>query len=221
MNWVIIGSSNGLSPVRRQAITRTNAGSLSIWLLGAYCSKLWFGFLSFSFKKVHLKMSSAKWRLFRFGLNGFILCPEQFNFRMFSNQSYPYGVMAEKRIPHCWRFVRGNHRRWADSPHKCPEFWCFLYCWLEEAVKQTMSKDIDVNSKVIAIRGPLCLNGLTSIPAWISHYTHYNAWDKITYPFPSFNCAAIEVWERISNFVSHFSMELMTYPYWIKLNPCQ
>ena len=32
MNWVSIGSSNGLSPFRRQAITRTNADFLSIGL---------------------------------------------------------------------------------------------------------------------------------------------------------------------------------------------
>ena len=28
-------------------------------------------------------------------------------------------------------------------------------------------------------------------------------WDKITYPFPNFNGAAVEVWEWISNFISH------------------
>ena len=29
-------------------------------------------------------------------------------------------------------------------------------------------------------------------------------WDKITYQFPNFNCATIEVWEWISNFIPHF-----------------
>ena len=33
------------------------------------------------------------------------------------------------------------------------------------------------------------------IPAWISHYIHYKVWDEITYPFPNFSGAAIEVWE--------------------------
>ena len=33
VNWVSIGSGNGLSPVRRQAITGTNADILSIGLL--------------------------------------------------------------------------------------------------------------------------------------------------------------------------------------------
>ena len=35
VNWVNISSGNGLSPVRRQAITWTDAGSLSIGRLGA------------------------------------------------------------------------------------------------------------------------------------------------------------------------------------------
>ena len=59
MNWVIISSGNSLSPVRCQAITRTNADLLSIGLLGTIYNEIWIGILSFSFKKMHLKMSSA------------------------------------------------------------------------------------------------------------------------------------------------------------------
>ena len=29
-------------------------------------------------------------------------------------------------------------------------------------------------------------------------------WDEITYPFPYFNSVTVEVWEWISNFISHF-----------------
>ena len=58
--WVIIASGNGLSPVRRQAITWTNAGLLSIGLLGSNFNEIWIRILPFSFKKIHLKMSSAK-----------------------------------------------------------------------------------------------------------------------------------------------------------------
>ena len=54
---VIIG--NGLSPIRRQVITWTNAGLLWIGLLGSF-SEIWIGILSFPFQKMHLKMSSAK-----------------------------------------------------------------------------------------------------------------------------------------------------------------
>ena len=58
--WVSIGSGNGLSPVRRRAITWNNAGLLSIELLGTNFSEFRIRILSFSFKKMHLKLSSAK-----------------------------------------------------------------------------------------------------------------------------------------------------------------
>ena len=64
-----IGSDNGLSPERRQAIIWTNAGILLIGILGTYFSEIICEIHTFSFKKMHLKMSSAKWRLFRLGLN--------------------------------------------------------------------------------------------------------------------------------------------------------
>ena len=60
VNWVIIGTCNGLSPVRRQAITWTNAGLISIGPLGTNFSKILIGILLFSFKKIHLKMPSVK-----------------------------------------------------------------------------------------------------------------------------------------------------------------
>ena len=69
LNWVIIGSDNGLSPVRRQAIIWTNAGILLIGPLGTNFSEILIGIQTFSFKKLHLKTSSAKWRLFCLGLN--------------------------------------------------------------------------------------------------------------------------------------------------------
>ena len=66
---IIIGSNNGLSPGRRQAIIWTNARILLIEPLGTYFSKILIEIHTFSFKKMHSKMSSAKWRLFRLGLN--------------------------------------------------------------------------------------------------------------------------------------------------------
>ena len=52
----IIGSDNGLSPGRRQAITWTNAGLLLIGPLGTNFSEILFGIQTFSFKKMHFKM---------------------------------------------------------------------------------------------------------------------------------------------------------------------
>ena len=49
---------------------------------------------------------------------------------------------------------------------------------------------------------------------WISNCIHYKAWDEITYPFPNFNSATVEVWEWISNFIPHFTGHVITYPCW-------
>ena len=65
----IIGSDNGLSPGRRQAIIRTNAGILLIGPLGTNFSEILIGIQIFSIKEMQLKMSSAKWRPFWLGLN--------------------------------------------------------------------------------------------------------------------------------------------------------
>ena len=65
----IIGSDNGLSPGRRQAIIWTNAGILLIGPLGTNFSEILIKICTFSFKKMHLKMSSGKRRPFCLGLN--------------------------------------------------------------------------------------------------------------------------------------------------------
>ena len=67
----IIGSDNGLSPGRHQAFIWTNAGILLILTWGQIsvksCAK--FIYIIYVYKKMHLKMSSAKWRQFCLGLN--------------------------------------------------------------------------------------------------------------------------------------------------------
>ena len=66
---ITIGSDNGLSPSRRQAIIWTNARILFIGPLGINFSEILIEIHTFSLKKMHLKMSSAKGRLFRLGLD--------------------------------------------------------------------------------------------------------------------------------------------------------
>ena len=63
-NLTITGSDNGLSPDRRQAIIWTNAGIL---LIGPLWTNVEIPI--FSFKKMRLKESSAKWRPCCLGLN--------------------------------------------------------------------------------------------------------------------------------------------------------
>ena len=64
-----IGSDNGLSPGRSQAIIWTNAGILLFGPLGTNFSENLIGIQTSSFRKMPLKMSSAKWCPFSLGLN--------------------------------------------------------------------------------------------------------------------------------------------------------
>ena len=64
-----IGSDNGLSPVRRQAIIWTNAGILLTGPLGTNFGEILIEIQTFSCRKIRLKMSSAKCRPFCPGLN--------------------------------------------------------------------------------------------------------------------------------------------------------
>ena len=71
--WVgkltIFGSDNGLSPGRHQAIIWANVGKLLIGPLRTNLSEILIGIQAFSFRKMHFKMSSAKWRPFCRGIN--------------------------------------------------------------------------------------------------------------------------------------------------------
>ena len=69
VNRDIIGSDSGLSPDRGQAIIWTNAGILLIGPLWTKFSEILIETHTFSLEKMHLKMSSRKWRPFCLGLN--------------------------------------------------------------------------------------------------------------------------------------------------------
>ena len=64
-----VGSDNSLSPGRCQAIIWANAGILLIGPLRTNFSENLIKIHLFSFKKMHLKMSSGKWHPFCLGLN--------------------------------------------------------------------------------------------------------------------------------------------------------
>ena len=92
-NLTIIGPDNGLSPGRRQAIIWTNAGILLIGPWGTNFSEILIGIHTFSFKKIHLKMSSAKWRPFCLGLN----CSIYYDMAVQHNGGVIYFLVFEER----------------------------------------------------------------------------------------------------------------------------
>ena len=93
-NLAITGSDNGLSPGRRQTIIWTSAGILLIGPLGTNFSEILIEIQTFSFEKMHLKMSSAKWRPFCPGPQ----CVKQLIWAKSTKQTSPL---------HYWSFVRG------------------------------------------------------------------------------------------------------------------
>ena len=72
----IIGSDNGLWLGRYHALIWSSDGVLLISPLGTIFSEILIGNQTISFKKMHLKMSSAKWRPFCLALNVlYAICP--------------------------------------------------------------------------------------------------------------------------------------------------
>ena len=50
------------------------------------------------------------------------------------------------------------------------------------------------------------------IPTWISNHMLSKIWSEINYPVPNFHGFNVEVWEWISNFIAHFTMDVSTCP---------
>ena len=108
----IIGSDNGLAPSRRQAIISTNSGILLIRPSGTNFSEILIEIMTFSFKKMNLKLSSAKCRPFCRGLN--VLT------RYKLQTSMPFTI-----IDHVLDYAQYpvNHRRW----HMIDRRSCFIH----------------------------------------------------------------------------------------------
>ena len=70
-----------------------------------------------------------------------------------------------------------------------------------------------INMIFVNTRCPFYLHGLTLTPAWISYHIHHKMWNEITYPFPNFNGATIELWEWVNNFIPHFTGHINTCPF--------
>ena len=95
-----IGSDNGLWPGQCQAINRTNAGFLLIGPLGTNFSEILIEILIFSFKKMHLKVSSANRRPFCLGLNVLTHHVGVFYYQIITSVSYSKSVCLLSNSSH-------------------------------------------------------------------------------------------------------------------------
>ena len=96
----IIGSDNGSAPGRRQAIIWTNAGILLVGLLRTNFSEIVIKIHTFSFKKMHLKISSGK------------CCPSCLGLNVLNSHLQCYVGTAQDASPHYVGFLRPHPLVW-------------------------------------------------------------------------------------------------------------
>ena len=113
---IIIDSDNGLSPGRRQAIIWTNARILLISTIGTNFSEILSEINIFSFKKMHLKMSSAKERPFCLSLN--VLNHRYTAVTLLVHPTSSAGSTVPVRASSCWRWVGSVHDPGEPQRHK-------------------------------------------------------------------------------------------------------
>ena len=63
-------------------------------------------------------------------------------------------------------------------------------------------------------RNPYLLTWIKLYPSMDTWFIHYKVWDKITHPFPNVHGSTVQVCEWINNFIPHFIMHAITYPWW-------
>ena len=87
------------------------------------------------------------------------------------------------------------------------EVWCFFICtWTNGWLNNRDAGDLR--------RHPAHYDVIVMALGKWSHL--YKLWDELTYLFPNFNGAAVEVWEWISNFIPHFSVYVIVFTLWAR-----
>ena len=164
-NLTIIVSDNGLSPGRRQAIIWNNAGILSIGLVGTNFSEILIEILTFSFKKMRLKVSSAKWRPFCLGLNVLRIARSLCNQNGVSAALLPYYCQNFKWRDCTRSYDKSSYWHWnAPQPLTSPRF---QISWLPEyatVIQMVMEAISSVNQHLLYTITVYALYG--SAKAW-------------------------------------------------------
>ena len=117
-----------------------------------------------------------------------------------------------------WQYKPRKDKNYIQLPISCLQSFVLNINMIHTKSKLQVQQRRNIKSvisfeEVIAIWCPLYQHGLTLIQVWINYFIHYNALNENTYPFFfNFNGAAIGVWERISDFILHFTRSKITYP---------
>ena len=92
------------------AIIWTNAGILLIWPIGTYFSEISFDIQTFSFKKIHFKMSSEKWWPFCLGPN--VLNIQDRDNTNTSTRTLETKSLYDANFCHHWQHCRLSQHKW-------------------------------------------------------------------------------------------------------------
>ena len=206
----IIGSDKGLSPDRRQAIIRTNAGILSIGPLGTKPSEILMAIHIFSFKKMHLKMSSGKWRPSCLGLNLLIPIISRPYCKFTTQVLAPNSGTSLDASCRCWFNLidlntlrpRQNGRHFPDDIFK----WIFL--------NENVWISIEMSWKFVP-SGPISnIPALVQIMAWRQPGNKPLS-EQMMVSLPTHICVARPQWVKVSVWVSYwipmFDLVVITY----------
>ena len=145
VNWIGIGSDNGLSPIRRQAIIWTNAGMLLMGPLDTHFSEILIQMNRSSFKERHRKMLSWKWRPLCLGLNVLSTLPLDI-----LHPQHILNILVAKITTPTVNFQPKNINQWqsftacffsSHPPSKYPASSVRVGCW------SIMARDAVENSK--------------------------------------------------------------------------
>ena len=109
----ITGSGNGLLPSQRQAIIWTNDGILLTRHLATNFSEILIEIHTFSFKKMHLKMSSGEWWPFCLSLNVLMAARSLIFWTKINWTSSEFKACISNYIYIKW---------WIVITHPCPNF---------------------------------------------------------------------------------------------------
>ena len=128
-NLTIVASGNGLAPGQFQAIIWTNPGILLIGPIGTNVNEILIEIHIMSFKKLHLNMSSVKWRPFCLGLN--VLKWELYITYLYSSFRKP--SQRYKNFLPSWQFrTNYRHNRHNHSYNRPQDHYTHIGTWKGE-----------------------------------------------------------------------------------------
>ena len=184
MNRVSIGSDDGLSPIRCQAIIYTNAGLLSIEPLGTNFSEILIKTQTF-----HSQKCIWKYRL----QNGSHFVQGEMSW--YHNTALTFErLLGSSEVETLVQFQSDWHPDLRPPRlHKIGgKMSICLVNKLPSVIKICTKWELSSTSHSLYTEGtshrrPTLLTWINFNPAWINNYIHYKVWDEITYLVPNSN----------------------------------